>query len=77
MQKLSLKDDIMFMKSSKWSLTLLDTLNDYIDKKTTFSADYPESDKLFFKLPKTEINKCINKRMKEIIPDNIFKEYIL
>lgn len=68
MQKLCLKDDIMFMKSSKWSLTLLDTLNDYICRKTTYTPDYPENDKLFMMLPKTQINKCINKRMKEIIP---------
>ena len=53
MQKIYLKDDIIFMKSSKWSLTMLDVLNDYMSRKTSFSPDYPESDKLFFRLPKT------------------------
>ena len=52
MQKISLKDEILFMKSSKWSLTLLDTLNDYFARKTTYSPNYPENEKLFFKLPK-------------------------
>ena len=56
---------------------MLDVLNDYMVHKTSFSPDYPESDKLLFKLPKTEINRCINKRMKEIIPETIFKDYIL
>ena len=41
MQKIYLKDDIIFMKSSKWSLTMLDVLNDYMLRKTSFSPDYP------------------------------------
>lgn len=77
MQKYYLKEDILFMKSSKWSLTLLDTLNDYMLHKKSSSFDYPESEKQFLKVPKTEINKCINKRMKEIIPETVFKDYIL
>ena len=33
------------MKNNKHSVTLLDVLNDYMNKQTTFGSEYPESDK--------------------------------
>lgn len=42
----------------------MDILNDYMNKQTSYSSEYPESDKNFLKLPKNEINKSINKHMK-------------
>ena len=33
------------MKNNKYSVTLLDVLNDYMSKQTTFGSDYPESDR--------------------------------
>jgi hypothetical protein len=54
-EKLYLKEDLVFMKSSKFALTLLDTLNDYLIHKTTFTPEYPETDKmvtyLFYLVP--------------------------
>ena len=51
-------------RSNNTLITLNDVLNEFMDKKTAFGALYPESDKSFLKLPKGEINKTINKRMK-------------
>ena len=59
-EKLYLKEDLVFMKSSKFALTLLDTLNDYLIHKTTFTPEYPETDKmvtyLFYLVPEASKN---------------------
>lgn len=64
------------LRSSKYALSLNDILNNYLNNETSYTSEYPENDRTFLKLPKNEINKSINKHMKEIVPNNVFKNYI-
>jgi hypothetical protein len=44
LKKIYLREDLIILKSNKYSLSLLDILNNYL-KTTSYSPEYPESDK--------------------------------
>lgn len=45
--------------------------------KTPFGEEYPDNDKSYLKLPKGEVNKAINRRMREIVPHNLLEQYFM
>lgn len=67
-------------RSSPNTLTPLDILGDYLDKKTTFKNDYPNSDKNvsipLLQLINLPNNQVINRRMKEIVPSNVLRQFL-
>lgn len=45
--------------------------------KTPFGEDYPDNDKSYMKIPKTEVNRTINHRMKDIVPADLLQQYFM
>lgn len=60
--KIFINDELALIPTSDHTLTLLDILNDFMNK-TAFGTEYPENDKAYSRLPKNESNKLIQRRM--------------
>ena len=75
-KKVFISEEVCLVATSPYTVSLLDILNEHMSK-TPFGEDYPDNDKSYLKIPKSEVNRTINRRMKDIVPVGLLEQYFM
>lgn len=75
-KKVFISEEVCLVATSPYTVSLLDILNEHMSK-TSFGEDYPDNDKSYQKIPRSEMNRAINRRMKDIVPNNLLEQYFM
>jgi phosphatidylinositol kinase/protein kinase (PI-3 family) len=76
-KKVFVSEEVCLVPTSPHTITLLDILNDHMDNKTNYPEGYFDNDKNYQKLPRHEVTRMINKRMKDIVAENVLEQYFM